>query len=37
MLDGLWLHSLIDPNLPTERTAEEATRLLGGGISPQPT
>jgi TetR/AcrR family transcriptional regulator, regulator of biofilm formation and stress response len=34
MLDGLWLHSLIDPNLPTERIAEEATRLLGGEISP---
>ena len=37
MLDGLWLHSLIDPNLPTERIAEEATRLLDRGISPQPT
>ena len=37
MLDGLWLHSLIDPNLPTELIAEEATRLLDRGISPQPT
>jgi AcrR family transcriptional regulator len=37
MLDGLWLHSLIDPNLPTERIADEATRLLGRGTSPKPT
>ena len=36
MLDGLWLHSLIDPDQPTERIVEVATRLLGGGISPQP-
>ncbi len=34
MLDGLWLHSLIDPNLPSERIAEQATRLLSRGISP---
>lgn len=34
MLDGLWLHGLIDPDLPIERIAEQATQLVSRGISP---
>jgi hypothetical protein len=28
VLDGLWLHSLIDPDMPVERIATEVTTLL---------
>jgi AcrR family transcriptional regulator len=28
MLDGLWLHSLIDPEMPTGRIVEEVVKLL---------
>ena len=34
MLDGLWLHSLIDPDLPSERIAEGAATLFARAAPP---
>lgn len=36
MLDGLWLHSLIDPDLPVERIADEAATLFARVEPPDP-
>lgn len=34
MLDGLWLHHMIDPNLPTERIADTAATLIPSTLPP---